>query len=81
MPNPFTENPGNKADKPKGKNPKSEVKDRRGRPVRVDQGEDIAGTFDCQTCDEKVRGAVINPAGHLIWKCSQGHRSMIRNFV
>ena len=39
------------------------------------------GGFDCQTCDEYVAEAFYDrPAAMMVWKCSDGHVSFLKEF-
>lgn len=41
----------------------------------------VEGCFDCQVCDELVQTAYHDrTTGLLVWKCSEGHTSHIKDF-
>lgn len=52
-----------------------------GEPV-LEQFESIGGKYQCQTCDEMVKGAYYDRENWTVrWKCTDGHLSQIKEFV
>lgn len=42
----------------------------------------VSGSFDCQTCDESVTGAYLDPLDRALrWFCSNEHVSTIKDFM
>lgn len=41
--------------------------------------DNVSGSFRCMTCNEKVRTA-LKKDGLLIWECTEGHKSSIKDF-
>lgn len=61
-------------------NPFKNLSEKPEQPKETNYREEVGGVFGCQVCDEVVKGAVITHDGHLAWKCSEGHVSLIRDF-
>lgn len=45
-----------------------------------EKGVTVDGTFYCQTCGEECEDAIYYPVGDLVWKCPEGHVSIIEDF-